>query len=685
MRTSIVGAAFLLVGAGAATVAAVDTTGNNLALNGSDTLYDVTQSVLTSCGTQFSDFAGTGTTYNGGGSGVGEANMQTQIQELAPMSRALKSGVYCAPSATLAPAASAGLTEGLLVGIDGVAIVANKTNTCSGTTLNNVGALPSAPMTVTDTGLVGGPAPSSCPGCVGSTYAIADSFDALKVLYFGLTHDNSYNCASPVRKTLIRQWKNFFSLDCAAGDGTCGGGITHAWRRSDLSGTTDAFYNILGAGALPGGKAIGTLSTVPGPSQKSNPFCNGLDAQTPGTTGFPVSFGGATDFSDLDPIRTNCVNSTADSDALNHVIPGTGDGVCEITKTPAGTLNSKGDLGVVLPIFVPDAKFVNPSDYFPQTACSSACTLVAVFKGSKIPDNYKCPQSGLGPVLGGCYMPYAGSASSADPRCVTVDPTTRCFDVGTKKIDGRAYNLVTVVARSQIPVAAQGGSTYTYQFAPDAQVDVNRLMTSSFYRIHSIDSGANNVPDSTVGQTGYCNENDDTSQIGCLVDSDPCSVGYAGRLAARYFPGNGTPPNTSIADNLKALSVLSVPPFTPSGVSSDPDLALKNLLQPLGTTPLYPLSRRLYVATMFGFGNLKGGEKELAACYGNNTIVNAAMANRFVAVPGGVQCLDYPEEGTSSGSPAPNIQGSGNIALPGCALGLTGQNACTASAPSITN
>jgi hypothetical protein len=684
MRTSIVGAAFLLVGAGAATVAAVDTNGNNLALNGSDTLFDVTQAVLTSCTTQFTDFSTNAISYLGGGSGAGSGQMDLGLQEVSPMSRALKSTEYCsiATVAGVSTPPSPGLSEGLLVGIDGVAIVANKTNTCVGSTAINVGI--TTPVAVTDTGLAGGPAPSSCPGCTGSSYTFADSFDALKVLYFGLTHDTpaTYNCASPVRKTLIRQWTNFFSSDCAAGDGTCSGGITHAWRRSDLSGTTDAFYNILGGQAgLPGGKGVGTFSTVPNSSKKSIPFCNSVDAQTSGVVGsvtFPTSFGGSSDFSDNDPIRTNCNPLTTTTDASGNIVSGSGDEVCQAARTPAASF--AGDLGVVLPVFLPDSSFTSVTDYYPKKPCGTACTLVAPVK-SNLTNGFVCPDSGGSTILGGCYMPFAGTADNPDPRCVAA-ATTRCFDVGSKRNDGRSYNLVTVVAIGQIPTANRASaSSFGYQFDIDAN---KRVLSGSFYRIHSVSAGPHNVPDPTVGTTGFCNENDDTSQIGCLVDSDPCSVGYAGRLASRFFPGNatGTPGNTSVADNLKALSVLGVPPFTPG---ADPDLGLKNLLQPAGTTPLYPFSRRLYFATIYGFGKLSNGERELSQCYANNTIVNAAMVNRFVAVPGGVQCLDYPEESASTATPAPNAQGLGNLPLGGCGLGLTAHNACTdpATAPAI--
>ncbi len=104
MRTSIASAAFLLVGAGAATLAAVDTTGSNIALNGSDTLFDVTRSVITSCATQFSDFASQNITYLGGGSGVGAGQMDTNAQQVSPMSRALKNSEYCSTRPPLPPA-----------------------------------------------------------------------------------------------------------------------------------------------------------------------------------------------------------------------------------------------------------------------------------------------------------------------------------------------------------------------------------------------------------------------------------------------------------------------------------------------------------------------------------------------------------------------------------------------------
>ncbi|HVV51568.1 MAG TPA: hypothetical protein VHO06_18000 [Polyangia bacterium] len=664
MRTSIRGAAILLAGVGAAGLAAAaDTTGSNIALNGSDTLFDVTNTVISSCNTAFANFAQQGITYLGGGSGVGAGQMSIDAQQVSPMSRALKNTEYC----SIPSPASPGLSEGLLVGIDGVAVTANDTTACSSQASGANGFATRAAFAVTNDGTATGGAPASCPGCdagnnytfgaAGSTlYSGQPSFDALAVLYFGLTHDGTYNCASPVRKSLIRNWRNLFASDCAAGDTTCSAGLTHAWRRSDLSGTTDAFVSVLN----PPGKGIGTLSTVPvGAAQKANPFCNSADAQTAGLT----SFGGASDFSDLDPIRTNCV--------AGH------DGVCQPFKAGTTTGSFAGDLGVVQVILMPDAASALTSDFFPTQACGQSCVYVAPIKGNQIPKGYLCP-GGNPPIGGACLMPFAGSASNPDPRCITAN-TTKCADL-TGRPDGRQYNLATVVVATQVNSLQRG--TTPFQYALDAN---KRILNGSFYRIHAAAAGAGNVPNPGQGTTGLCKENDDTSQIGCLTDSDPCSVGYAGRESAQSFPGTGSPV-TPQPDTLKGLAVNGTPPFTPASVSSDPDLALKNLLAAPGTTPFYPLARRLYFNTIYGFSNLQGGENELAQCYGNNNIIGPAISSHgFVAIPGGVQCLDYPEESTNTGTPAPNVQGSGNVALGGCNLGLTGQNACAVSPPTITN
>ena len=214
-------------------------------------------------------------------------------------------------------------------------------------------------------------------------------------------------------------------------------------------------------------------------------------------------------------------------------------------------------------------------------------------------------------------------------------------------------------------------------------------MIRSFYRIHSHQAGLHNVV--VTGTNGTCQQGDDTSQIGCLADSDPCSLGYAGREDAHLFPGTGLPP-LPVSAPLKALAINGVPPFTPDAVAiastspfatgmANPDLGLEDLVAPSGSLPLYPLAYRLYVNTIYGFNNLEGGEKELAQCYGTDSIVTPAMEGHgLVPVPGGVRCIDYPETQQTTSSPAPNVQGTGNVALGGCGAGPS-TSACSSSPP----
>ncbi len=656
MRTSMIGAAFLLVGAGAATVAAVDTTGNNIALNGSDTLLDVTRDVITSCTAAFPDFASKAITYQGGGSGTAAIQMQANNQQLGPMSRALRNTEYC--SGLTAPG-NPGLAAGLLVGIDGVSLLANTVTSCTETTAVANGFGKTTAFNVTSDG--------TATGTPMGTYTFTDSYDAIKVLFFGLTNDAVYNCNSATRKSLVKNWTNLFSADCAAGDGTCAAGLTHAWRRSDLSGTTDAFLSVLG---LPGSRAIGTIPGVPGANTRVNPFCNSVDHKT-----LVASIGGSSDFADEDDIRTPCGAT------------GSADNVCGYTGKMAGATGAgafRGDLGLVLPIFLPDAPNTLAADYYnPNTPCTNTCIPIAPIASALLPNGYKCPD-GTSPLGGYCYMP---TSTSGDAKCLASNQT-RCITAASQgNPDGRRYNNVVLIPPSQISQTAFRASS-PYQFAFDAQAVFAtsspkynpRFMTGSFYRIHEWSAPTTNVP--VAGTDGRCRENDDSSQIGCLVDSDPCSVGFAGRVGAKLFPAGTSKPLKGLAVKVGAAGAFT-PPFTPA---PDPaDTAILNLLN-TGAGPFYPIARRLYVNTVFGFGNLVGGEDQLARCYANNSIIGPIMTARgFVPVPGGVQCIDYPEEGTSTASPAVNTRGAGAVAFPGCNLSLAAHNSCTtpAEAPAI--
>jgi hypothetical protein len=725
------GAIFVLASAGAAGVAALDTTGNNIALEGTDALYDVTVDVLNACPTATAG----GISYLGGGSPPGAAQMVSNFQQIAPMSRSLKtvelcseqavSSLYTAPcsapcsgyldmtsctadahcswtnkcvntqatcNAIAATSSQCGwdggacvactaftdqtacltakvqgaaicawtgsactsgainlsshLAADLLLGLDSVALVANQANACTTAAQNGFGA---ASMTVTSDGSATGTAVTGCTGCGAgtATYTFVDAFDALKLLYFGLHHDDpttpTYDCGSPARRTMIRQWRNVFSTDCPSGDAACPAGITHAWRHGDVSGTTEAFINILAGGDLPNKGAtrvgIGTPVKITPALLRMNAFCNSSDANSTASPP-PTTNGGAADFSDFDPVRTSC--------ALNS---GTiGDDVCGAFPTPASPIKFRGDLGVVLPVVLPDLTSVHAAEVYNAVngtiqTCSGSCTPVNTIKSSQS-TGILCP--GGAPNIGGeCLMPFLFSGGANDPRCYSTH-TVKCSD-SSGSPDGRAYNLPIVVPTAEVPLNQRGGNPF--QWAVNTYL---RPISSAFFRIHETHH--------TTASSGLCLETDAVSQIGCLVDSDPCSVGFSAREAAATFPGSSRVVN-------KALLVNGVSPFA-SG--ADLDANIEAMYTASGA--VYPLTRRLYVATFYGFSQLKGGEAALASCFENDTLTSGAMtARHFVKIPAagskpaGVQCLDYDEtKATTTQPPPPNTPGSAAEALAGC-------------------
>jgi ABC-type phosphate transport system substrate-binding protein len=588
--------------------AANDADGNNIVLNGSDTLFEVTQAVLTACPTAVTD----GISYAGGGSGVGSGAMVANTQQVSPMSRALKTGEYCGVSIDYDNDTTTGTngkelavqasTEDLMVGLDGIVIEANSINACTNQLANG------GTFQVTDTS--GNPV-TSCPGCDGTGhYTLASSIDLLRLIYGGMHNDGTtFDCNSNVRRTVVKDWNKLFSATC--GTNNCPNGLTHAWRRSDLSGTTDAFVSLIGFGA----RGIGTLSTAPfNAARKVNPFCNGTDANTAptvacagitpspctstqacDTNGFcmPASFGGSMDFTDADPIRTPCA---------------TGDQVCNSGLNANGTALTaiNGTLGLVLPILFPDNKVNIPTvaDDYPLTNCSAG-KFELVSSGN---NHEKCPG---GPnFLGSCFQPFF-QANTADTHHFACIAKSNAHATGTPSgLDGRAWNLPLKLNNA--------GGLYNV----DAN---NREMIFSAFRIHTTTS--------VSGATSpTCQLGDDTAQIGCLVNADPCSIGYAGRQADI--------PNANQAEAVNGIFPT--------------DTNIINLVS--GGTPVYPIARRLFFASLVGFssGKLRGGEAALATCYEDNNIVKTAIAGaNFVQLPSpGIKCF------SANQSPLPGCGGT---------------------------
>jgi hypothetical protein len=766
MRTSIASATFLLLGVGAVAVSADDTTGSNLTFYGSDTLLQVTRDIMNDCdgAVHFNGIAssgnitGLGLVYAGGGSGVGANNMALNGQRLAPMSRALKNFEYCnnSPAYTLTSQAT---TNALLVAVDGVSIMANAVQGCSGDLPNNSSASANSSFSYTST-VDGMP----------HTYTIKNSLDALRLAFAGTdsasaSYEGDYGCGGPIRKALLANWTALFSpvgTTCAAGSHKCDGttdptignpepsGVSHLWRRADLSGTTDAFVTLVNLGVR---KIGNNPATTPASfSYTINAFCNSVDAnavppaatasgtscttnaqcptlwgskcvsgtcsgtkttdtanlanghiaipcllttttstrvvggsvvltnpnninqdcQVPGdtfmdpnnlatgiamqdsvcqqgpvlagdasTTGstnnavrtgvcHPGSLATFSDYADNDPIRVFC-----DADAV-----GDNDSVC----------SKDGKLGAVLPVLIPDVPMggtaPSATELFPTASCDSGNT--CRLSNTDPTDNGPCPAGGPR-LLGRCYQPVQTTAPNTYNFNCIAGSANSCF--GDTAADGRVYNLP--IKRK---VGTEGGTYIT-----DSSFG---LMVGSFFRIHQNRASSYAKPNTmTVTNSVACTQTTDTNQIGCLVASDPCSAGFAGREADKV--------NTTIASLNKALTVNTIAPRT---TTATPDSTIYQLLdgviattqkkcaantdcpasQPTCNTQfglcypsadvVYPLARRLFVASDIGLGNLQGGELQLAKCYGDNNILTPVIQNdNFVPVPTGAACLDYPE------------------------------------------
>jgi hypothetical protein len=730
MRTSIAGATFLLVGASAIMVSAPEPSGSNINMNGSDTLFEVTREVLTLCPTKFADFAAQNLQYNGGGSGVGAAAMDNDAQRLAPMSRPLNAagspGENCGRQINVDGTglqATQTTTEGIVIALDGISILANNTNACGGNGIKSSGtfAVPTS-----------GPGNPGCPGCDASNnYTIANSLDTLRLMYGGLHHDGTYDCNSRVRRALIGTWANLYDTACPAGNAACTAGATHAWRRSDLSGTTDLFQSLVAFA----GRGLGNNPFAQGASlsKKQNPFCNSFDANNsnpllpshlpafpicnpPGVV-CPQGFGcdgpqghcvqptvntacGAGDptanpprpplacaapFVCSDPTNTTntavcfaptcsaasptcpagfvCEDATSATNVpclqqcSASVLCPTGFGCdangrctttdggqsdfadddpiripCAANSSICSAVGAQG-LGFVQVVFLPDVTGTNPAEEYQvgHPACTpGACAAQQPGNPLNVPGSFLCAD-GLKVAGGRCLRPFcrAGSAqcptATVDDYACIADRFTVCAGRPAGG-DGRLYNKWTIR-----PVGVRVAAVL-----PDSN---SRLMNNSFFKARQADP------------TFACNAAlDDTAQIGCLVQSDTCSVGFSGREGA--------------SGNAIAQAVNSIFPT---------DQNIRNLLS--NTPPVYQLSRRLFVNSLVGFNRLNGGELELQGCFSDNTLVNTAVNDHhFVTLPpGGLLCLDYDETG---GTTAIN----NNFAIGNCGA-TTNNDACRTNPP----
>jgi len=654
MRTMIVGATVLLVGAGAPMAWGAtppDTNGNNIALQGSDTLEEVTKAILATC----TGATSAGITYLGGGSGTGETAMSTTppTQKEAPMSRFFnQSAAVCAFSSTM---------EGLVIGLDGLAVVGSQVNAgsrCGGALAKDS----SVSFTVS----------GSCPGCdTGtSTYTVGNGNggfagwkDVLKLVYTGLDHTTSTtpDCASPTRKALVANYGKLFQTGCTSG--TCPQGLKHAWRRGDASGTTDVFLAALGSPL----KGLASAQIANGKPAK-NWFCNATPLNTvnpppflnsdgtlnSGTTSTGQSFGGASDYLDGDPIRISCDTTLSDDDG-NLV---SGDNVCNYGG--AGALGTPGTLGLVLPVEVPTNLDANALYNIPAcTAGKFGLAPPRLLSPGPLP-NYitpcpggatSCPCPNGGKLVGtSCWQPYQDLGGGArNYNCLNQQQYVQGA-VKNGTTDGRTYNLFAKNSNGTYALDGFNVPEDPSSFASGDDTDLTqRYITGAFYRIHMA-----NVSTGSTGTT--CQKADSTAQIGCLTQADPCTIGYAGREA------------DTVNANVVALTVNGI---------ADSAANIAKLLGPTDPTT-YPLSRKLFFNTLQGFQNLQGGELALARCFGNSGSSSANTGTNGVIKSKGFIPMDDPTVIPFNASGKVSCQSAANSI---CTAGATGDNGSCANIP----
>jgi len=426
--------------------------------------------------------------------------------------------------------------------------------------------------------------PGSAWGAVGGVYTLNNSLDVIRLLYGGLHHDGpkngstdpeqgTFDAGSDVRRSLADSWGSLFQ-------GTVPGAsakLNHVWRRSDLAGATNAFIALVNFGA----RGIGVLA--PAAANKTNPFANSGDANgLVATTGAALQFavnstvksnGGPSDFADYDPIRRV---------ALIGINPATGTGAAVDLDQVA---ENDGTLGLVLPIFPPDGLDGAPPTQDPVYA-SKFCTagkFDLLSPGFTPSATQPAPQGG--PFSGLIYLPYFLDTSVTPNvkhyNCIARSTNPHAFAAPTPA-DNRVFNLA--VKRDS------DGHYYT---------DLNGrfLYKIGYYRIHTTLSNALVSPAGTSPAVVTARQLAADAQEGNLIVAEPFSISFNGR---------GADTNAAFSGNVSALklsgqaSLGAAGQFNPGVASAPTDQLIKNLVIP-GATPVYPLARRIYVATLVGF------------------------------------------------------------------------------------
>jgi hypothetical protein len=607
MKNSFAIACFLVIAAAASGVSAIVSP-----YLGSDTLYNViTQSISGAGLTPVNAYIGTGTS-NGQAAMVGSASpfpAANAKQQTNPATAMITNGGNVCKFNSGTNGSADTSASGIVIGLDALDILSStlaggqSTAACNGTADN------------TGSGL----AYSGTTGVFAGSTATQNWRWVLALVYGGrdLSTNAAADCGSTARRNLVANWSKLFQGGCANTASQCNaapinGVLWHAYRRDDAASTSSVFANLLGL--------------TPNPSNSTNngfgssPFCNAINWDTssansncalgghnqwtgPGGVNDPAStttplhrrpppgtWGDnpdstqttnsadvlPTQFQDNDPIRRPCLGGATNV----HARPG--EEVC----------NLDGALGLVLPL--PSSSWLpalpTPLKQYPTNACNTFAFGKPVNVFTCAPLNRKhfgeCP-NGDSLIAGGCLVPV--DQTNGTSQCVATKATIAALQSRSLgNPDGRAYNLhmrdgtITEpnIGYAQYPVPALGN---TLDFV------------GGYNRIHQVETVYGNQ-----GTAAACQLVDPDDQIGCLLQADACSIGFAGDTAKTFASRTNPAPGSATPGGVDALRISQVYPTAAT-------------IQGLGAAGEYPAARKLYFESLVGFANIAATAGDVAA------------------------------------------------------------------------
>jgi hypothetical protein len=645
----------MVVGAGAAGVAAISSS-----YTGSDTLLNVTISALTNAGITNGKFIGGGT-VNGIALQIGTTApflAANALQQSTPATRLPKSSDVnlCAfnNNAPGGTGGNAGADGGGLTSASSVVIGLDAVDVFSSTSAGGATTLPGGAAGcngTADNQSGTGLAQTATSGVFTGTSISPSNQNwkwVLALLYGGYDYSQPKggpksfpDCSQASRVALVANWNNLFQ-SCSNGNAACaatgptGGALWHAFRRDDDAGTADVFSNILGLspsvsnnslngfGASPFcnavnwdvttanvncGAGIHLQFTGPGGVADTTSDATGAHREPPpGTWGVNPNGSGTTKVAwdvlpttqqDNDPIRRPCLGTGIVSNPLQ-----VGEEVC----------NLDGQLGVVLPVVTTDfiPKQLSLLQY-PTAVCKAG------FVVGTPPSLFKCAPNGTvhtgecpnGDTLfsSGCLLPTATGTSQcinkegnvpslfawSAGQCSTIGQT-QCvtqagFPVASSLSPGLFYN-----ATMRDGTVTDGTVAFIQYPIPAINSSVDFL--GAYNRIHQLETVLGSSGGVALGSG--CQFQDADDQIACLLQADPCSVGFAADGAKSFTASASATPS----GNLATLTAANGPLGSIDSVRVAEVYPTPTTVHLLGQAGEYQYARKLYFSTLVGFNNI---------------------------------------------------------------------------------